>query len=429
MTRVRLSIACRLRSADGFRRLQREAAGEDGEAAEEGLLLRGEEVVAPGDGVAHRLVAGGLVARAAGEQLQGATTVRLQALQAAPRGESMRSQGAANSIASGSPSRRAQISATVAAFSAVRAKVGVGGLGARGEERDRLVARQVRQRLVLGGSGSGSGGTGKSCSPVTRRTVRLVTSAFTPRAGAQQVGDVRRGVDDLLEVVEHQEQVLARSAAASCSGGGRSASSRRSRAWAIAETTRSGSRTAARETKTAPSANAASSSAATSIARRVLPTPPGPVSVTRRTSGSSQQVADGRDLPLPPDQRRERDGQRADAVAGRGGGHDAKAPESAVFRVVVGGNATRPGAVAQGASMRGRSLRPASAAAARSRSTRTRRRILPEGDFGIWSTNSTRRTFLYGATRAATNAISSSAVASPLSTTNAFGTSPASSSG
>ncbi len=67
--------------------------------------------------------------------------------------------------------------------------------------------------------------------------------------------------------------------------------------------------------------------------------------------------------------------------------------------------------------------------AARSRSTSTRRRILPEGDFGIWSTNSSRRTFLYGATRSATNAISSSAVASPRSTTNAFGTSPASSSG
>lgn len=43
----------------------------------------------------------------------------------------------------------------------------------------------------------------------------------------------------------------------------------------------------------------------------------------------------------------------------------------------------------------------------------SRRRILPDTDFGISSTNSTWRTFLKGATSAATNAISSSAVTSP----------------
>ncbi len=42
-------------------------------------------------------------------------------------------------------------------------------------------------------------------------------------------------------------------------------------------------------------------------------------------------------------------------------------------------------------------------AAVRSRSISTRRRILPDGDFGISSTISTARTFLYGATRSATN--------------------------
>src|SRR5215472_4064843 len=70
-------------------------------------------------------------------------------------------------------------------------------------------------------------------------------------------------------------------------------------------------------------------------------------------------------------------------------------------------------------------------ARARSRSTRTRRRILPDGDFGISVTNSTSRTRLYGATRSVTNAISSSAVAAAFActTTNAFGISPASASG
>src|SRR5262249_16452270 len=60
----------------------------------------------------------------------------------------------------------------------------------------------------------------------------------------------------------------------------------------------------------------------------------------------------------------------------------------------------------------------------------TRRKILPVADFGIWSMNCTSRMRLCGATRSATQPISASAVAvaEGLSTTNAFGTSPASSS-
>ena len=106
-----------------------------------------------------------------------------------------------------------------------------------------------------------------------------------PRTGAQQGGDVRRGIDDLLEVVEHQQEVSLPQR--------RGELLRRRTAGELAQVqgvgdrrdTRSGSRTAARETKTTPSANAVSSSLATSIASRVLPTPPGPVSVTSRISG------------------------------------------------------------------------------------------------------------------------------------------------
>src|SRR5256886_9321899 len=68
-------------------------------------------------------------------------------------------------------------------------------------------------------------------------------------------------------------------------------------------------------------------------------------------------------------------------------------------------------------------------AAARSRSLSNRRRILPDGDLGIASITSITRTFLYGATCSATYAISAAGVASPFRTTNAFGTSPHSSSG
>src|SRR5688572_8538419 len=66
---------------------------------------------------------------------------------------------------------------------------------------------------------------------------------------------------------------------------------------------------------------------------------------------------------------------------------------------------------------------------ARSRSTSTRLNIFPAGLFGISVTNSTSLIRLCGATRAETNSIISAAVAADLSTTNALGTSPASSSG
>jgi hypothetical protein len=50
------------------------------------------------------------------------------------------------------------------------------------------------------------------------------------------------------------------------------------------------------------------------------------------------------------------------------------------------------------------------------------RRILPAADLGIAAMNSTCRTFLYGATCAATNSITSSALsAASAVTTNAFG--------
>ena len=60
-----------------------------------------------------------------------------------------------------------------------------------------------------------------------------------------------------------------------------------------------------------------------------------------------------------------------------------------------------------------------------SRARRSLRRIFPAADFGIASTNSTARTFLYGATRSATNAATSAAVRSApgRGTTKALGTS------
>ena len=90
------------------RRLPSAAAGEDGQPPEERLLRSVEQVVAPGDGVAQRLLAGRQVARAAGQQRQ----PRAPAAPAAPAAGAAVTRAAASSIASGSPSSRRQISAT-----------------------------------------------------------------------------------------------------------------------------------------------------------------------------------------------------------------------------------------------------------------------------------------------------------------------------
>ena len=56
--------------ADCVDRIHAGAAGEDGQAAEEGALALFEQVVAPVDGAAQRLLALGPVTRAAGEQVE-----------------------------------------------------------------------------------------------------------------------------------------------------------------------------------------------------------------------------------------------------------------------------------------------------------------------------------------------------------------------
>ena len=51
-----------------------------------------------------------------------------------------------------------------------------------------------------------SGSSGSSCSPRTRNRVRLVTATFRPGHAATIAASEGRGVDDLLEVVEDEQQ-------------------------------------------------------------------------------------------------------------------------------------------------------------------------------------------------------------------------------
>ena len=57
-----------LRPCHRLRRVDRAATGKDGQAAEDGLLLGREQIVAPGDGVAHRLLPGRSGAGSAGQE-------------------------------------------------------------------------------------------------------------------------------------------------------------------------------------------------------------------------------------------------------------------------------------------------------------------------------------------------------------------------
>ena len=67
-------------SPDGLRRLQREPADEDAEASEQSLLFGRQQVVAPGDRIAQRLLAGRQVPRAARQQREPALQAAQQRL-------------------------------------------------------------------------------------------------------------------------------------------------------------------------------------------------------------------------------------------------------------------------------------------------------------------------------------------------------------
>jgi hypothetical protein len=133
-------------------------------------------------------------------------------------------------------------------------------------------------------SGRGSGGTGNWCSPPRRSGARLVASTVSPghapkrsaTRGAAPMRCSKLSINSSICVPCRCCFRVSRSV--------RPATSLIPIASARAEGRRSGSFREARGTKATPSANAPRKRSATSTASRVLPTPPGPVRVNRRTS-------------------------------------------------------------------------------------------------------------------------------------------------
>jgi hypothetical protein len=113
-------------------------------------------------------------------------------------------------MASGRPSSRRHSSATTS-VAVVDGEVGLHGLGALGEQRhgraaQRVVARQpagawLHHRQSQRAHGHLPLATDPQWLPAGHQHVE-------PGAAAQQVVDQRRGGDDLLEVVQHQQQVF-----------------------------------------------------------------------------------------------------------------------------------------------------------------------------------------------------------------------------
>ena len=191
-------------AADGLGRGERAAAGEDGEAREERLLVGAEQVVAPVDRRAERLLAGGQVARAAGEEVEALLEPGEQRLgreQLRTRGGELdRERQAVEADADLGDRRRVRVRDR---------EVGLHGPGALDEERDRVVLRE-RRRARAGGPGR----AGRAAEPGTRARrrggagARLVASSFRCRRGREQVGERGRRFEEVLEVVEHEQEPL-----------------------------------------------------------------------------------------------------------------------------------------------------------------------------------------------------------------------------
>ena len=149
-----------LRIDDRLGGFERAAAREDRQSPKERLLVRGEQIVAPGNGVTHRLLA---CRRVRAPPVSSGNRCSSRFSRAC--GGSILTNAAANSMASGRPSRREQISATAGALALVTAKSGLTACARVDKEAHRLVLAQRFDDGRWAGSGRGNGGSGYSRSP------------------------------------------------------------------------------------------------------------------------------------------------------------------------------------------------------------------------------------------------------------------------
>ena len=189
-------------------------------------------------------------------------------------------------MASGSPSSRRQIAATAAALPGVRAKPGRTARARSVNSATAGEAAMSASEAVAGSAGSGSGGTGYSRSARSPSAARLVATIARPgqRASSSPRSGATPATCSRLSRINSQASSQNSSARAGTSAPVPDWSAPTARA--IPASTCPGSATAASGTNTAPPPKRSRSRWPAARASRVLPTPPGPVSVTSRTWGS-----------------------------------------------------------------------------------------------------------------------------------------------
>ena len=240
-------------AADRGHGLDRRAAREDGETGEQSLLVLVEEAEAPVDGRAHRLLTRRRVPAAGDEQLD----PRRQPLEQGGRAQQRRP-------CCGKLDREREILELGAELRNDGRVLRPEGHADRArpalEQRCGVGARQRRNDETLLGVDAQKCAAGDDDAQLLHP--------------GEELADERRRFDDLLEVVEDEQEL---EPPRSCSASGRSTS--RPSDVAIAAGTRSGSTTVSSDTNAAPFASEPPSLWASSSASRVLPMPPGPVSV------------------------------------------------------------------------------------------------------------------------------------------------------
>jgi hypothetical protein len=135
--------------------------------------------------------------------------------------------------------------------------------------------------------GSLSGGTANSCSACRRKATRLVTSILSLGQAVNTSASTVAASITCSKLSTKRSSCFSLSDVLSRSRGVCPLLSLMESVWSMASTTCSESVIVARGTKNSPLGKCSESSAATCMARRVLPTPASPVSVTSRTSGRS----------------------------------------------------------------------------------------------------------------------------------------------
>ncbi len=228
-------------------------------------------------------------------------------------------RAAASSIESGRPSRRRQISATAAVLVRSTAR---SGRTTHARSRNSSTAgapASAAVSLSLRG-GTGRGPRTSSCSHDNRSETRLVTRSLSSRRRRDQLREQRRGLGQMLEAVEHEQDRAAAEAVAKRRQIVADTRDRFRRARARSPRRRAaGSATASSGTNVAPSTRSGASRRAASTATRVFPDASGAGDGQQANVVAPERGADVLELSLAADQsiRRRRELGPVDLRRGR----------------------------------------------------------------------------------------------------------------